>query len=153
EKKLTNIRWVTNSGIISGVVQIIGLLRWVFVVPVLATAFVNSTNPSTQEAIKITFQAIHQFGGVLLGEHLGQLFTVIYTIFISIALLKLNIIPKWLAWWGFIASFIYFLAQAELLATVIPTLPVIELAGFIGSTLWLVWLILVGVKFLNQQKA
>lgn len=113
ETKMPHIRWVTTIGIISGVVQIIGLLRWVFVVPVLATEFVNTNNQATQEAIKISFKVMHQFGGVLLGEHVGQLFTVIWTVFISAALLKVSIIPKWLAFLGFVASFIYFLAQAE----------------------------------------
>ena len=95
---------------------------------------------------------IHQFGGVLLGEHLGQLFTIIWTVFISAALLKAKIIPKWLAWSGIIASSIYFLAQAELLATVIPGFPVIELAGFTGSTLWLLWILLLGVKFTTGKR-
>jgi hypothetical protein len=125
-------------------------LRWVFVVPVLAAAYVNASTASTQETIEISFKVIHQFGGVLLGEHLGQLFTVIWTTMISSALLKVKIIPKWLAWVGFITSFIYFLAQAELLATVIPGFPVIDLAGFIGSTLWLLWLMLAGVYFLKR---
>lgn len=152
EPKMPHSRWVTTIGIISGVVQIIGLLRWVFVVPVLATEFVSTTNPATQEAIKISFKVVHQFGGVLLGEHLGQLFTVIWTVFISAALLKEHLISKWLAWLGFIASAIYFLAQAELFATVIPTFPVIDIAGFLGSTAWLIWLILVGVKFIKAGK-
>lgn len=149
ETKMPHVRWVTTFGIISGVAQIIGLLRWVFVIPALATEFVNTKNPATQEAIKISFKVIHQFGGVLLGEHLGQLLTVVWTVFIAAALLKVSVIPKWLAWLGFIASFIYFVAQAELFAPVIPGLPVIDMAGFIGSTLWLLWLILVGVKYIN----
>ena len=152
ESKMPQMKWVTTIGIISGVVQIIGLLRWVFVVPVLATEFVNTVVPARQETIEVSFKLIHQFGGVLLGEHLGQLFTIIWTIFISFALLKVDIIPKWLAWWGFIASTIYFLAQAELLATVIPGFPVIDMAGFAGSTLWLLWLILVGAKFIKAGK-
>lgn len=121
-----------------------------FVVPLLATGFVNSTNLASQEAIKITFKAIHQFGGVLLGEHLGQLFTIVWTVFTAYALLKVNLISKWVAWIGFIASFIYFLAQAELMATVIPAFPVIDMAGALGSTLWLFWLIIVGVQFLKS---
>ena len=149
ESKLPQIKWVTTIGIVSGVVQIIGLLRWVFVVPVLATEFVNTTNPATREAIKISFRVIHQFGGVLLGEHLGQLFTITWTVFISIALLKLKVITKWLALLGFIASSIYLLAQAELIATVIPSFPVIPIAGFAGSTLWLLWLVLVGIRFVK----
>jgi len=151
-RKTPHISWVTTIGIVSGIVQIIGLLRWVFVVPVLATEYVNASSPSKQEAIEISFKVIHQFAGVLLGEHLGQLFTIIWTVVISLALLKVRIIPKWLALWGFTASFIYFLAQTELLATVIPTFPVIGIAGFLGSTLWLLWLILVGIKFIKAGR-
>lgn len=152
QMKMPQMKWVTTIGIISVVVQIIGLLRWAFVVPVLATEFMTTTSPAKQEAIEISFGVINQFGGVLLGEHLGQLFTIVWTVFISFALLKMNIIPKWLAWWGFIASFIYFLAQAELLATVIPDFPVIGIAGFLGSTLWLLWIIMVGIKFIKINK-
>ena len=152
EPKIPQIKWVTTIGIVSGIVQIIGLLRWVFVVPVLAGEYVHTTDASTQKAIEISFKVIHQFGGVLLGEHLGQLFTIIWTVFISLALLKVNIIPKWLAWWGFLSSSIYFLAQAELLATVIPGFPVIGIAGFLGSTLWLLWLILLGLKFIKFKQ-
>ncbi|MDB5231268.1 MAG: hypothetical protein JWN76_2073 [Chitinophagaceae bacterium] len=152
EPVMPQLKWVTTIGIISGLVQIIGLLRWVFVVPVLATEYVNTFSVSKREAVEISFKVIHQFGGVLLGEHLGQLFTVIWTVFISFALFKMHIIPKWLAVWGFIASAIYFLAQAELLATIIPTFPFISIAGFAGSTLWLIWIILAGVKFINAGK-
>jgi hypothetical protein len=148
EHRFGFIKWVTTIGVISGVVQIVGLLRWVFVVPVLAAEYVKTVSLPEQEAIKVSFQLIHQFGGVLLGEHLGQLFTIIYTVFTSFALFKIKIIPKWLTLLGFIASAIYFLAQAELFATVIPSFPVIDMAGFIGSTAWLIWIILVGIKFL-----
>jgi hypothetical protein len=146
------MRWVTTVGIISIMVQLIGLLRWVFVVPVLATDYITATDPASREAAIIGFKAIHQFGGVLLGEHLGQLFTITWTVFTADALQKEGIIPKWLAYWAYIASFIYLLAQAELLATVIPRFPVIGIAGFLGSTLWLVWIILVGIRFLGLKE-
>jgi len=149
ESKIWYSRWITAIGIISCIVQIIGLLRWVFVVPVLASEFVKTADPSTQESIKMTFRTVHQFGGVLLGEHLGQLLTVIWTIFVSSALLRISLIPIWLAWWGYVASFIYFLAQGELLATVIPDFPQISIAGFLGSSLWLLWLTLTGIKFIK----
>jgi hypothetical protein len=145
------IRWVTTIGIVSGVVQIIGLLRWVFVVPVLAKDYVNTSDPVMQTSIIADFKLIHQFGGVLLGEYLGQLFTIIWTVGMSYALLKSAIIPAWLGWVGFLASTIYLFAQAELFSTVVPGFPVWDLAGFIGSSLWLVWLILIGVKIRNKQ--
>src|SRR6185503_3829465 len=50
------------------------------------------------EGKKVEFQTIHQFGGVLLGEHLGQLFTIIWTVMMCIAFDKLRLFPKWLVW-------------------------------------------------------
>jgi len=150
ELQRTEMRWVTVLGIISGIVQIIGLLRWVFIVPVLAANYVNAAEPAPREAISVSFMVIHQFGGVLLGEHLGQLLTVIWTIFTAYALLKTAIISRWLAYFAYAASFIYLLAQAELLATVVPGFPTIDVAGFLGSTLWLIWIMLTGIQFLKH---
>src|SRR4026207_481786 len=69
ENKLSFVRWATTLGVISGIVQIIGLLRWTFVVPVLANNFVTAVSEASKESNKMIFQTIHQFGGVLLGEH------------------------------------------------------------------------------------
>jgi len=87
ENKLSFIKWVTTFGVISGIVQIIALLRWVFVIPVIANSYVSG-DEVTKASAKISFQLIHQFGGVLLGEHIGQLFTIIWTIMISYAFIK-----------------------------------------------------------------
>jgi hypothetical protein len=152
ENRISFIKWVTILGVISGIVQIIGLLRWVFVVPVIANNYVTATDPIVKEIAKSSFQTIHQFGGVLLGEHIGQLFTIGWTIMISIAFIKLKFFPKWVSWLGIISSIIYLLAQAELFATVVPGFPVWRMAGFIGSTLWLIWLIITGIMFIRVKK-
>ena len=149
EKKSALVRTATTIGVIGLIVQMIGLLRWTFVVPVLANNYVQATDESTRAAAVMAFKTIHQFAGVLLGEHLGQLFTVIWAITISLVLGKLKLVPKWINWLGIISSSIYLMAQAELLATVMPGFPVWDMAGFIGSTLWLIWLIIIGVRFLK----
>jgi len=150
EKRLPNTRWFTTLGVTGLIVQMIGLLRWVFVVPLLAHNYVHG-NELTREANKVGFQLIHQFGGVLLGEHLGQLFTVIWTLAISYAFAQLTLFPKWVIGLGFVSALVYLLAQLELLATVIPNLPMIEVAGFLGSTLWLIWLVIVGGMFQKMK--
>ena len=147
ENRLSFIRWVTTIGVISGIVQIVGLLRWVFVIPVIADSYVSVSNPVAKDAAVMAFKTVHQFGGVLLGEHLGQLFTITWTVMISYAFIKLKLFPKWVGWFGIISSVIYLFAQADLFATVIPGFPVWDMAGFIGSTLWLIWLIITGVMF------
>jgi Domain of unknown function (DUF4386) len=147
ENRLPFIRWVSTIGVISGIAQVIGLLRWVFVVPLIAGKYVEAVNPATKEAATLAFQTIHQFAGVLLGEHIGQLFTIVWTLMICYVFIKLKMFSKWVSWLGIAASLIYLLAQAELFATVIPGFPVWSMAGFIGSTLWLIWLVVAGVKY------
>ena len=149
ENKFFWARFATTIGVIGLIVQMVGLLRWVFVVPVLADSFVNANDVATQSAFVVSFKSIHQFAGVLLGEHLGQLFTIVWTILMSLSFVKLKLIPKWIGWLGYLSSFIYLLAQAELLATVIPSIPFWSMAGFIGSTLWLIWLVILGIKLLK----
>ncbi len=150
ENQAPLVRIATTIGLIGLVVQMIGLLRWTFVVPVLADTFVHATDEATKTAAIVAFKTIHQFAGVLLGEHLGQLFTIAWTVLISISFARLKLFPKWVNLLGLVSAFIYLLAQAELLATVIPGVPVWDLAGFIGSTLWLVWLLIVGVMFIRK---
>lgn len=58
----------------------------------------------------------------------------------------------WAKWLGLVSSFIYLLAQAELFAIVMPEFPVWDLAGFLGSTLWLLWLVVVGVFFIKMKE-
>lgn len=144
-------KWVTQIGLMGLWVQMIGLLRWVFVVPVLATHYVSG-DAITKTAIEQVFIAIHQFGGVLLGEHLGQLLTIIWTVFTIRNFSKSGLMPTWLSTMGYFGAFIYLCAQAELLATVIPNFPQLPFAGLMGSTIWLVWLLVVAIRLIRQKQ-
>ncbi|SFB77200.1 protein of unknown function [Flexibacter flexilis DSM 6793] len=148
EKDFYFMRWATVLGIVGLVVQMLGLLRWVFVVPLLAKMYVKG-DVITQKACVVAFQVVHQYGGVVLGEYVGQLFTIAWTIMLSSALQQSRLVPMWLAYFGYVASGIYLLAQTELVATVIESFLVIGWAGLVGSTLWLLWLLLLGVWLLR----
>ncbi|AEE52804.1 DUF4386 domain-containing protein [Haliscomenobacter hydrossis] len=152
ENKSVSVSWLTTIGIIGLVVQMIGLLRWTFVVPILASNYYLG-NDTTKEIAKAMFQVVHQYGGVVLGEHLGQLFTIIWVIGITRVLQVNKLVPVWINWLGYGSSFVYLFAQAELFATVIPSFPVWDMAGFVGSTLWLVWLISLGVDLIRTKKS
>lgn len=152
EQESSVARIATTLGVTGLVVQMIGLLRWTFVVPVLADSFVHATDEPTRAAAIMAFKTIHQFAGVILGEHLGQLFTIAWTVMISYALYRAQLIARWVMYFGYVASVIYFMAQAELFATVMPSFPVWDQAGFIGSTLWLIWLVIVGIRFVRSKE-
>lgn len=55
-------------GALAGLTQAMGLLRWVMVVPGM------TADPEAAQA----FAVIHAYGGVAIGEHLGQLFTAMF---------------------------------------------------------------------------
>ena len=69
------LRAATFVGAASVLLALIGFLRWVFVVPALAEAYVAG-DPVTRAATAAAWTAQHQFGGALLGEHLGQLLAI-----------------------------------------------------------------------------
>lgn len=152
-KSRTLIALATTFGIIGLVAQFIGLLRWVFVVPVLAQ---NYTAPGasaiTKEATVVAFQTVNQFGGVLLGESVGQLFTIISMFLLSVVILRAAIFKPWIAWLGIFASGVYILGQTELLHTVIPSFPTIDIGGFAGSILWLVWMAVLGILLMKGNE-
>lgn len=142
----------TMFGVLGFVVQVIGLLRWVFVVPVLARLFTDpAADPAARAAISAVFVAVHQYGGVVLGEHLGQFFIILWMTLVSAILYKSVRFGKWVAWLGWIASAVYLLAQTELLATAMPGFPVIDWAGLAGSLLWLLWTIMLGVQLFRVR--
>ena len=143
----------TTFGVIGFIVQVVGLLRWVFVVPVLARLYTDPVaDSSTQAAVAAVFTAVHQYGGVILGEHLGQFFIILWMSMISGIIYRSKMFSKWVAWLGWFASAVYLLAQTELFATAIPAFPVVGWAGLIGSLLWLVWMIVVGVYLVKYKE-
>jgi hypothetical protein len=144
----------TTIAVIGFIVQMVGLLRWVFVVPIIARLYTDpGTDAATKESLSALFMVVHQYGGVVLGEHIGQIFTIIWSSMISAMIYKSTMFSKWVAWLGWVASTIYLLAQTELLATVIPDFPVLDWAGLYGSLLWLVWVIVLGVYLVKYKEA
>ena len=108
---------------------------------------------ATKEAVTAVFQAVHQYGGVVLGEHIGQLFTILWMILLSLSLLKNESFPRWFPVAGFTASIIYALAQGELLATAMPGFPTWDAAGLVGSLMWLAWMIALGILLLRMKES
>lgn len=151
EQRHTAVRLATTLGVAGLLVQLIGLLRWTFVVPLLARQYHDGDAQAQQAAVQ-SFEVLHQWAGVLLGEHLGQLLSIGWTLLLTRALWQLRIGPRWLHILGYTAALLYLGAQPELLATVLPATPVLPLAGLLGSSLWLLWLLALGTWLLRQGR-
>jgi hypothetical protein len=143
------LRAATFVGAASVLLALIGFLRWVFVVPTLADTYVSG-DPTTKAAVAAAWMAQHQFGGALLGEHLGQLLAIGWSITVSVLVLRAGMLARWVGWAGLIASGLYLFNQGDILATAVPDFPVWDLGGLLGSTLWGVWVIALGVAVLRR---
>ena len=113
-------------GATSVLLSLIGFLRWVFVVPPLAHSYVTG-DPVTQAAVDAAWTAQHQFGGALLGEHLGQLLAIGWSITLSVIILRSRVLPRWLGVTGLVVSALYLINQGDILATAVPGFPVWDL--------------------------
>lgn len=140
----------TYLGAASVVLSLIGFLRWVFVVPPLADSYVAG-DATTRAAVDAAWTAQHQFGGALLGEHLGQLFVIAWSVTVSMVILRSGVLPRWLGATGLGVSAVYLLNQGDILATAVPGFPVWDMAGLLGSTGWGLWVAALGVVLLRRS--
>src|SRR4051794_3729955 len=141
------LRAATYVGATSVVLALIGFLRWVFVVPQLADSYVTG-DATEKAAAAAAWTAQHQFGGALLGEHLGQLLAIGWSVTVGVIILRSKGLPRWLGVAGLVVSVLYLTNQGDILATAVPGFPVWDLGGLIGSTTWGLWVAVLGVMVL-----
>jgi hypothetical protein len=144
------LRVATWAGAVSVVLSLIGFLRWVFVVPPLADSYVGG-DAVTRAAVDAAWTAQHQFGGALLGEHLGQLLAVAWSVAVSVTILRTRVLPRWLGVAGLVVSALYLTNQGDILATAVPGFPVWDLGGLLGSSAWGLWVAVLGVMILLRR--
>src|SRR3954452_6297691 len=146
------LRAATAVGATSVLLSLIGFLRWVFVVPPLARSYATG-DPITQAAVAAAWTAQHQFGGALVGEHLGQLLVIGWSLTLSVIILRSRVLPRWLGVAGLVVGGLYLLNQGDILATAVPVFTVWDLAGLLGSTGWGLWVAALGATLLLRPIA
>ena len=135
----------TAFGVVAGVVQFLGLGRWPFLIPYLADTYLDpASSAATRESVAVVFQAFNRYAGVAVGEHLGYLFTGLWTALVALAMLGSPLpFRRWLAPLGMVSA-----------ASVL--VGIFEPAGFepaadivvVGYILWSIWLALFGICLL-----
>ena len=142
-----NVFFATTFGVIAGMVQILGFIRWPFLVPYLTRVYFDpASSETTRESAALIFQVFNQYAGVAIGEHLGYLFTALWIIFLGMTMLKRPFHKPWLARIGFILA-------VGILSGMLEPVGVAwaGLVNFIAYTLWAFWLMALGVAVLRFQ--
>ena len=89
---------ITGFGVVAAMMNVLGFIRWPFLVPVLAERYAD---PSLSEAARVsletTFLAFHTYAGVAIGEHLGFTFLALWLVTGGLALRGTGL-PNWLGW-------------------------------------------------------
>jgi hypothetical protein len=97
----TILALATAIGLLAALVQFLGLIRWPFAVPHLARLVGDpATTPATKEAVEVTFQTLNRYLGVAVGEHLGYLFTGLWTALAGVALIQSDLLHPLVGSWG-----------------------------------------------------
>jgi hypothetical protein len=140
-------------GAAAALVQGLGLVRWPFAVPELARRYLAAPEgpdgDATRRTVEVVFASLHRLLGVGIGEHLGYLFTGLWTVLVAGSILSTTVLPAWLGIVGLpigialLVGTLEFVGPNErdgwpLAGTVVP----------IAYIAWSVWLIGLGVFLL-----
>jgi Domain of unknown function (DUF4386) len=107
----------TVIGVLAALAQLLGLLRWSYLVPWLARAHAAASSPQERATTEVTFEAFHRFLGVGVGEHVGYLFTGLWTGLIGVAIALDGVVPGWLGWVGVVIGLGLVVGSTEFLGS------------------------------------
>ena len=145
----------TVVGVLAGVTQFLGLMRWPFLVPFLARADGEpDATPARREAIDVVFQSFHRYLGVAVGEHLGYLFSGGWTILSSVAILMSGVVQDWIGFAGVLIGMLLVVCSFEFVGGFEDR--GWRLAGAITPFVyvaWSLWLVALGIALLVAAAA
>ncbi len=127
------------TGSLSGMAQAIGLWRWVFVVPELARIH-QSGAEEAKAAAEASFSILNAYGGVAIGEHLGQWLLVMFVL--SLSILQWRQLRRTVAAVGYSTALATAIGTTEGVAIALgrdaELFSIFTIVGFVGFTLWLI---------------
>jgi hypothetical protein len=140
----------TATGLLAALVQFLGLIRWPFAVPHLAREMADpASSAGKRETVEVIFQTLNRYLGVAVGEHLGYLFTGVWTGLVGAAVLQSEVLHPAFGVIGLILAPLFLLGSMEFVGsnetkgwkfagTLVPI-------AYIG---WSLWLLAMGMALL-----
>jgi Domain of unknown function (DUF4386) len=148
----TVLALATAIGLLAALVQFLGLVRWPFAVPHLTRlAGDPATTPPTRDAIDVVFQTLNRYLGVAVGEHLGYLFTGLWTALAGVAVIQSALLHPLFGVVGLVLAplFVFVLGSLEFVGPFEPRgwkpAGILVPFAYIG---WSVWLLALGIGLL-----
>lgn len=132
--------------IVSVVMRVLGILRWLFAMPYLAQLYMSEeTNDTLREIAVVNYYTLDAYAGVA-GEVLGlQIFGALFIALFGFVMLQSRMFPKFLGYWALLSA-VLFLPLADMLA--IPQAVWLTINGITFS----LWTIALGIYLLIKSK-
>lgn len=133
-------------GALAGLVQALGLIRWVLLVPGLAATYLAPGASDADKAMAVSiFDATNLYLGLGVGEHLGYLFTGVWTLLVSALLFSDR---RVLSLSGFVLSLGVMAGMLEPFGA-----PMAATINAIAYSLWALWALILGVMLLVEGRS
>jgi len=136
-------------GVLTGVFQLLGFIRWSILIPFIAETLANDNlSPASKETALLIEATFNRYGGMAVGEHLGFMAQGLWTLFIGLAILGRKLFDRRLGWIGLLVGALTLPMSMEPLGG-----PFVQLGGLTSPvmTAWSVWLILRAVSLLKAD--
>jgi len=130
---------------LSALARSLGIVRWMFAMPVLAAIYVDPTSSdAAREATVAAYEMLNSYAGGV-GELLGvSLFAVIWLTMTCVLILRSSEFPSWLGYFGFVTAITLFLNTLETLG--VDMGPMIT----VSVSFLHLWMFLMGVTLLRK---
>jgi len=128
-------RGIAAAGVAAAVVQVVGLQRWLTLVPAISR---DALDPSRRASAEQQFEFWHTVLGAGIGETAGYTLTALFTVLVVLGLRR-SVLRRGLGAAGFVA------AGLIVTGVVVPLIPAASLTNFAGYILWCGWLLAVAV--------
>lgn len=142
----TLFRVANGFAALSALARALGIVRWLFAMPVLARLYTNPTvSENLKESISMVYEMLNAYAGGI-GELLGvNLFASIWLVLISLLLIRSPQWPQWLSYFGFMVA-------ASLLLNLLEVVGIDMGAMITGSvTLLHFWMLATAIVFLRKK--
>ena len=149
DRSSTVLTFALVFGILTGILQTMGFIRWAILTPYLAAQIADpAASTTTREAVALVEEAFNRYAGMALGEHTANLCLGFWTGLVSIAMARQRLVDERLAWAGVFVAPLAFVLALEQLGVSGWLLGAVTIFGF---PLWAVWLIIVAVSLLRTN--
>src|SRR3569623_79980 len=133
-------------GVLAGLLQALGLLRWTVLVPSLATAYTAPGASDLDKALATSaFDTANAYLGMGVGEHMGYLLSALFSVAVA-----MTIVRRWplMAWTGIVLALGVASGMHETFGD-----GGVSMVNAIAYMAWSLWAVILGVLLLRGSRA